>query len=57
MIALFWVLVRQQHPADDMAHVAGPDDQGPTDDPYPPGSNPAGPGAEIQADPQEPLEE
>jgi hypothetical protein len=57
LIALFWVLVRQQHPADDMAHVAGPDDQGPTDDPYPPGSNPAGPGAEIQADPQEPLEE
>jgi len=57
LVALFWLLIRQQHPAGDISDLSGPDDQGPTGDPYPPGSGPAGPDAEMQSDPAEPPTE
>lgn len=51
----FWVLNRQPHPDDSLAEVAGPEGAGPTGESYPPGSRPAGPGAESQ-DPETPSQ-
>lgn len=47
-VAVVWIgltLVRQGHPEDDVERDL-PEDPGPTGEPYPTGSNPAGPGAE-----------
>lgn len=48
LIGIFWFLTRQPHPSDPMEAIGGEDDDGPTGDAYPPGSRPAGPGAESQ---------
>lgn len=48
LVATFWILTRQPHPSDDMDVVAGRQGEGPVGEPYPPGSRPAGPGAESQ---------
>lgn len=51
LVAVFWVLARQPHPADDMEAidaVDGEEGEGPTGEAYPPGAGPAGPGAESQ---------
>ncbi|HEX2153995.1 MAG TPA: hypothetical protein VHL52_08450 [Acidimicrobiia bacterium] len=51
LIAVFWVMARQPHPADDLEgldSVDGEEGEGPTGEAYPPGSRPAGPGAESQ---------
>lgn len=45
-VATFVVLARGPHP-DDAEHST-PDGSGPTGEHYPPGSRPAGPGAEAQ---------
>jgi len=47
-VAIVWlgvILIRQGHPDDDVDRDM-PENPGPTGEPYPTGSNPAGPGAE-----------
>lgn len=48
LIGTFWILVRQPHP-DDATEEVSDDGGGPTEEPYPPGSRPGGPGSESQA--------
>lgn len=48
LVGVFWLLTRQPHPSDPMDSIAGEEGEGPTGEPYPPGSRPAGPGAESQ---------
>lgn len=48
LVATFWLLTRQPHPSEPMEAIGGEEDEGPTGEPYPPGSRPAGPGAESQ---------
>ena len=55
-IAVVWIgitLIRQGHPEDDVERDL-PENPGPTGEPYPTGSRPAGPGAErMTAEPSE----
>ena len=46
LVAVFTVLALQPHPEDKPKELQPVDAGGPTEAPYPPGSRPAGPGAE-----------
>ncbi|HEX6219671.1 MAG TPA: hypothetical protein VF115_01110 [Acidimicrobiia bacterium] len=59
-VAVLWIgvtLIRQGHPDDDVERDL-PESPGPTGEPYPTGSRPAGPGAEsMTAEPSESEDE